>query len=181
MSIFSPISLNGKQSKFATRVKVRSAFFPGQTISASGKLGESEPLVPLSYMEKRRKMKPANDTAPVFCGGQKQFVAKAETGSQFMRKTVSTLLSLGAVPVKFLNELGFFRYVKERQYNSQLRLDTSLGQGHECAEQFVRMNLKRAKKTNRNRCRSHPLRITPTNFPFPRGISALPSMVYYGQ
>ena len=138
---FAPVGARGK-SKFAASPRMHSAFFPRQVTGLSGKLGESQPLVPLTYAEKRAKMKPANDSSPFVVS--KFTVAKPAVG--VVRKTLGTLIALGAVPVKFLEDLGFFRYVKERQFNSALRLEMSLGQGHENAEQFLRHNPRASKK-----------------------------------
>lgn len=139
----------GKKSKFGGKPQaVQSAFFPGQTGTITGKWGEPTPLVPLTYMEKRRKLKPANDRMPLSNStAASKFVAQAgEGGSKFIRKSLSALRALGAAPAKLLEELGLFRYVKERQFNSLLRLEKSLGQGHENAEQFLRYNPRALKK-----------------------------------
>ena len=141
LSPFAPVGAKGK-SKFAASPRMRSAFFPGQVTGLSAKLGEPQPLVPLTYAEKRAKMKPANDSSPFVTS---KFAAAKPAGG-VVRKTLGTLIALGAVPVKFLEDLGFFRYVKERQFNSALRLEMSLGQGHENAEQFLRHHPRASKK-----------------------------------
>lgn len=130
------------QSKFTVKMQRRSAFFPDQPIPSAGKPAEPTPLVPLSYAEKRRKMKaPANDSLLAPAGEKSKFMTQSDSGgSRFTKKTMGALLALGQAPRKFLEDLGFFRYVKERQYNSLLRLERSLGQGYECAEQFLRTN-----------------------------------------
>lgn len=135
-------------SKFTARVQMRSSFFPGQTAGLNGKMGEPSPLVPLTYMEKRRKTKPANDSSPKAAmpvNGSK-FVSDTSVASRTVKKTLGALLALGAAPLKLVEELGLFRYMKERQFNSLLRLEKSLGQGHEDAEQFLRHNARALKK-----------------------------------
>lgn len=129
------------QSKFTAKGQKRSMFFPDQPQPSQGKLAEPQPLVPLSYFEKRRKMKaPANDSLLHPAADKSKFMAQNEQAPSRARRTIGALMALGLAPKKFLEDLGFFRYVKERQYNSLLRLERSLGQGYECAEQFLRTN-----------------------------------------
>lgn len=135
-------------SKFTARVQMRSSFFPGQITGPNGKMGEPTPLVPLSYMEKRRKTKPANDLSPkaVMPVTGSKFAGDTSAATSKVKKTLGALLALGAAPLKLVEELGLFRYMKERQFNSLLRLEKSLGQGHEDAEQFLRHNTRAMKK-----------------------------------
>lgn len=126
-----------RQSKFTAKARVHSVFFPGQVIGPAVKLGEAQPIMPLGYFEKRQKMKAANDTgAP----RKSKFLPDDNTGftSGFIKKSASALKALGTAPVKFLNDLGFFRYMKDRQFNSTLRLEKALAEGYENAEQFLR-------------------------------------------
>ncbi len=139
-SFMTPASRNAK-SKFAgARV---SAFFPGQpTVSLGKQGGASQSLMPQSYMDKRRSMKvAANDAVPAaqskFASAPKQSAAKT---------TIAALMSLGKIPLQLLTELGRLRYARERQFNSLLRLEKSLGQGHEDGEQFLRMHPNALKK-----------------------------------
>lgn len=139
-SFMAPASRNAK-SKFAgARV---SSFFPGQpTISLGKQGGAAQSLMPQSYMDKRRSMKvAANDATPAvqskFASAPKQSAAKT---------TIAALMSLGKIPLQLLTELGRLRYARERQFNSLLRLEKSLGQGHEDGEQFLRMHPNALKK-----------------------------------
>ncbi len=139
-SFMTPATRNAK-SKFAgARV---SSFFPGQPSISLGKQGGmAQSLMPQTYMDKRRSMKvAANDATPAsqskFAGAPKQTAA---------RTTVAALMSLGKIPLQLLMELGRFRYARERQFNSLLRLEKSLGQGHEDGEQFLRMHPNALKK-----------------------------------
>jgi hypothetical protein len=139
-SFMTPATRNAK-SKFAgTRV---SSFFPGQpTISLGKQGGAPQSLMPQSYMEKRRSMKvAANDARPTaqskFATAPKQSAAKT---------TIAALMSLGKIPLQLLTELGRLRYARERQFNSLLRLEKALGQGHEDGEQFLRLHPNALKK-----------------------------------
>lgn len=140
VSSFMATPARNAKSKFAgARV---SAFFPGQPVISLGKQGGApQSLMPQSYMDKRRSMKvAANDATPVqskFASAPKQSAAKT---------TIAALMSLGKIPLQLLTELGRLRYARERQFNSLLRLEKSLGQGHEDGEQFLRMHPNALKK-----------------------------------
>jgi hypothetical protein len=139
-SFMTPAARNTK-SKFAgARV---SAFFPGQpTVSLGKQGGMAQSLMPQSYMDKRRSMKiAANDAAPA---AQSKFVSAPKQSAA--KTTIAALMSLGKIPLQLLTELGRLRYARERQFNSLLRLEKSLGQGHEDGEQFLRMHPNALKK-----------------------------------
>ena len=138
-SFMTPAGRNAKSKFAAARV---SSFFPGQpTISLGKQGGAPQSLIPQSYMEKRRSMKvAANDATPVqskFAAAPKQSAAKT---------TIAALMSLGKIPLQLLTELGRLRYARERQFNSLLRLEKALGQGHEDGEQFLRLHPNALKK-----------------------------------
>ena len=138
-SFMAPAARNAKSKFAAARV---SSFFPGQpTISLGKQGGAPQSLIPQSYMEKRRSMKvAANDATPVqskFAAAPKQSAAKT---------TIAALMSLGKIPLQLLTELGRLRYARERQFNSLLRLEKALGQGHEDGEQFLRLHPNALKK-----------------------------------
>lgn len=139
-SFMTPASRNAK-SKFAG-VRV-SSFFPGQpTISLGKQGGASQPLMPQSYMDKRRSVKvAANDATPA---AQSKFAAAPKQSAA--KTTIAALMSLGKIPLQLLTELGRLRYARERQFNSLLRLEKSLGQGHEDGEQFLRLHPNALKK-----------------------------------
>ncbi len=125
---------------------VRSAFFPGQVSSnlLPGKQpGVSHLLGPQSSFPRQRLGAPANDT--VFGVTSSKFLQppKSKNG---LRQTVEALAALGILPLQLLQEIGFLRYAKEHRFNSLLRLEKALAEGHEDAEQFVRTNPKALKK-----------------------------------
>ena len=141
VSSFMATPARNAKSKFAgARV---SSFFPGQpTVSLGKQGGMAQSLMPQSYMEKRRSMKvAANDVTPAaqskFTSAPKQSAAKT---------TIAALMSLGKIPLQLLTELGRLRYARERQFNSLLRLEKALGQGHEDGEQFLRLHPNALKK-----------------------------------
>lgn len=129
-----------RQSKFTAKARVHSVFFPGQVIGPAAKLGEPQSFMPLGYFEKRQKMKAANDVGAQPQPRKSKFMPDDNMGftSGFIKKSASALKALGTAPVKFLNDLGFFRYMKDRQFNSALRLEKALAEGYENAEQFLR-------------------------------------------
>ncbi len=141
-SFMAPAARNAK-SKFAG-TRMASSFFPGQpTVSLGKQGGAAQSLMPQSYMDKRRSMKvAANDAGAAaqskFASAPKQSAAKT---------TIAALMSLGKIPLQLLTELGRLRYARERQFNSLLRLEKSLGQGHEDGEQFLRLHPNALKKT----------------------------------
>ena len=141
-SFMAPAARNTK-SKFAG-ARVTSSFFPGQPTATLGKQGmASQSLMPQSYMDKRRSMKvAANDATPAT---QSKFANQPKPSAA--KTTVAALMSLGKIPLQLLMELGRFRYARERQFNSLLRLEKSLGQGHEDGEQFLRLHPNALKKT----------------------------------
>lgn len=126
----------GTRSKFAQQP---SSFFPGQPSETRGKAsGANQPLLPLSYFQKRAQAKaPANDDARPFAS---RFYAPQAARRGLARMTVEALVSLGAVPLRMLIELGRFRYAKQRKFNSRLRLEKALAEGHEDGEQFLRFH-----------------------------------------
>ena len=139
-SFMTPAGRNAKSKFAATRV---SSFFPGQpTISLGKQGGAPQSLMPQSYMEKRRSMKvAANDAAPA---AQSKFTAAPKQSAA--KTTIAALMSLGKIPLQLLTELGRLRYARERQFNSLLRLEKALGQGHEDGEQFLRLHPNALKK-----------------------------------
>ncbi len=140
-SFMAPAGRNAK-SKFAG-ARMASSFFPGQpTVSLGKQGGMAQSLMPQTYMDKRRSMKvAANDATPA---AQSKFAAAPKQPAT--RTTVAALMSLGKIPLQLLMELGRFRYARERQFNSLLRLEKALGQGHEDGEQFLRMHPNALKK-----------------------------------
>jgi hypothetical protein len=144
-------------SKFMPQVQlVRSNFWPGQPFIAA-KMDERKsdifgnPVVnPIdSKFDKRLRQKPANDSKPktdtVDVGPAEPSTPKS-TRSRFARATVEALLSIGALPMQMLIELGRFRKAKENRFFSAERLERGLGQGNEDAERFAAMYPNLAKK-----------------------------------
>ena len=87
------------------------------------------PLHPLSYFQKRQRLTANNDA-----GRLSKFMPLAVR----RHVTVEALAALGVVSSRIMASLGYFRYAKQRKFNSALRLSQALDQGHEDAEQFLR-------------------------------------------
>ena len=145
-------------SKFMPQatVQVRSNFWPGQAFMNAKQEAISEqkrdmffqPLVkPVSLLDSkfdpRLRQKPANDSKPKTDNAEP---AKTEPNtpkssrSRFARATVEALLSIGALPMAMLVEIGRFRAAKENRFFSMARLERGLAQGNEDAERFLAAN-----------------------------------------
>lgn len=141
-------------SKFAPQVK-SSEFFPDQPAANAGEnkaeaqqgrkrdRGTSSPLSLVdSKFGKRPRQKPANDVQPKLTETVDVVMPAPQTPkssrSRFARATVEALLSVGALPLQLLIEIGRFRFAKEHRFNSLQRLEKALGQGNEDAERFLR-------------------------------------------
>ncbi len=142
VAVFSPRAQRGRNGAPV----IRSAFFPGQvsTNLLPGKSpGMSHLVGPQNYFDKRRLGVPANDTSFGITSSKFLQPAKSKTA---VRQTVEALVALGLLPMQLLQEIGFLRYAKEHKFNSLLRLEKALAEGHEDAEQFLRTNPKALKK-----------------------------------
>ena len=128
---FTPRVLRGRNGLPLPPI-VRSSFFPGQDSRnlLPGKApGASQLLGPVDRAAKKRDRQPANDT--VFGPDASKFAQVPQNRSRFMEALVA---------------LGFLRYAKDHKFNSALRLEKGLAEGHEDAEQFLRANPKALKK-----------------------------------
>ena len=137
-------------SKFMpqAQMQVRSSFWPGQTTlnTTRSEIAEQKrdlffapllvkPVTQLdSKFDPRLRQKPANDakakTDTTDTAKQDQNAPKSSR-SRFARATVEALLSIGALPMAMLVEIGRFRAAKE---NRLLSLARQAQQGNEDAE-----------------------------------------------
>jgi hypothetical protein len=138
-------------SKFAPQVK-SFGFFPDQPANTGNGKADAQldrkrdPFMAAislfdSKFTPRPRQKPANDskiklTETVDVGKPEPQTPKS-TRSRFARSTVEALLSIGALPLQLLIEIGRFRFAKEHRFNSLQRLEKALGQGNEDAERFL--------------------------------------------
>ncbi|MEZ0224978.1 MAG: hypothetical protein ACAH83_10520 [Alphaproteobacteria bacterium] len=139
-------------SKFASGKSF--GFFPDQPADAGTNKAETQqdrkrdPLLATvslfdSKFVPRPRQKPANDSKPKLQATETVDVAKPEPQtpksmrSRFARSTVEALLSVGALPLQLLIEIGRFRFAKEHRFNSLQRLERALAQGNEDAERFL--------------------------------------------
>ncbi|TAL29517.1 MAG: hypothetical protein EPN97_13230 [Alphaproteobacteria bacterium] len=171
---------NGKAkgSKFAPQAKVSAfGFFPDQPAAGDSKATAQERkrdpfMTPISLFDSkfapRPRQKPANDsknklTETVDVGRPEPQTPKSSR-SRFARSTVEALLSIGALPLQLLIEIGRFRFAKEHRFNSLQRLEKALGQGNEDAERFLRYHPGALRK------KKEPEQLAPPAPPAPTGM-----------
>lgn len=121
-------------SRFAPSLYEKMLMQMGITLGPAREPKPFGPFMPVD--DKATKRKPANDT------GLSRFMPPQKTGdekgkSRFFRLTMETLMQLGAMPGQLLAEVGRLKNARERRFESAVRLDRALGQGHEDAELFI--------------------------------------------
>jgi hypothetical protein len=141
-------------SKFTPQVTTSVGFFPDQPVHAGANKAEAQQdrkrdafMAVLSLFDSkfaprpRPRQKPANDSK--LKPTETVDIAKPEpqtpksSRSRFARSTVEALLSVGALPLQLLIEIGRVRFAKERRFYSAQRLEKALAQGNEDAERFL--------------------------------------------
>jgi hypothetical protein len=121
-------------SRFAPSLYEKMLMQMGITISNPRDPKPFGPFLPVDDKAARRK--PANDTGiSRFLPAQKTETEKGK--SRFIRLTMETLMQLGAMPGQLLAEVGRLKNARERRFESSVRLERSMGQGHEDAELYV--------------------------------------------
>ena len=147
-------------SKFMPQVQVRSNFWPGQPFMMAKQdapeqkrdlfFNAAKPVSLIdSKFDPRLRQKPANDSKqpkPEAEAGKTEPSTPKSTRSRFARATVEALLSIGALPMAMLVEIGRFRAAKENRFFSIARLERALGQGNDDAERFAAANPNLVKK-----------------------------------
>lgn len=121
-------------SRFAPSLYEKMLMQMGITISNPRDPKPFGPFLPVD--DKAVKRKPANDT------GLSRFIPAQNTGgekgkSRFIRLTMETLMQLGAMPGQLLAEVGRLKNARERRFESAVRLEKAMGQGHEDAELYT--------------------------------------------
>jgi hypothetical protein len=147
-------------SKFMPQVQVRSNFWPGQPFTMAKQDASEQKrdlffntVKPVSLLDSkfdpRLRQKPANDSKQPKADADAVRVEPStskSTRSRFARATVEALLSIGALPMAMLVEIGRFRQAKENRFFSSARLERALGQGNDDAERFAAANPNMVKK-----------------------------------